>query len=153
MLCAQKRGDAVPKLYRDIVSGKSNNDKKAIFFGMKRATNLTWAFVGLPNCIPACLGLINELRRDNIAVPSEVDRFVTEFASTNQALNLRLTRVVISAPFNEVDWSTKGKETNRQIYRAVGNSEVGQMIAQYFPELCTRPTHGFDPFTSLTDKY
>ena len=62
MLCAQKRGDAVPKLYRDIVSGKLDNDKKAIFFGMKCAMNLTWVFVGLPNCIPVCLGLINELR-------------------------------------------------------------------------------------------
>jgi len=76
MLCAQKRGDAVPKIFRDLVEGKSTAEKRDTFLSIKRAMNLTWPFVGLPNSMPACLGLIDELRRDNITVLSEVDRFV-----------------------------------------------------------------------------
>ena len=39
--------------------------------------------------------------------------------------------------FGEFDYTTRGGETTAAIYRGVGNSEVRQMIQQYFPEMCT----------------
>lgn len=76
MLCAQRRGDAVPKLFRDLAKGKTVEDTKALFASFKLALNLTWAFSGLPQCIPACLGLVGELRELGISGPSQLDRYV-----------------------------------------------------------------------------
>ncbi|KAG6367685.1 hypothetical protein INS49_001880 [Diaporthe citri] len=113
MLCAQRRGDAVPKLFRDLAKGKTVEDTKALFASFKLALNLTWAFSGLPQCIPACLGLVGELRELGISGPSQLDR----------------------APLTDPSWLEKGQETNRAIYRAVGNAEVGQMVHEFFPEI------------------
>ncbi|KAH7020546.1 hypothetical protein EDB80DRAFT_882584 [Ilyonectria destructans] len=112
MLCAQRRGDAVPKLFHDLSKEKNKEEIKAMFLSLKHAINITWPFVGLPNCIPASLGLVNELREYGITVSSEVNRPL----------------------LNQADWLSKGHETSRAIYRAVGNSEVAQMMADYFPE-------------------
>ncbi|KAK7701848.1 hypothetical protein SLS64_009982 [Diaporthe eres] len=76
MLCAQRRGDAVPKLFRDLAKGKTVEDTKALFASFKLALNLTWAFSGLPQCIPACLGLVGELRELGISGPGQIDRYV-----------------------------------------------------------------------------
>lgn len=76
MLCAQRRGDAVPRLFRDLAKGKTVEDTKALFASFKLALNLTWAFSGLPQCIPACLGLVGELRQLGISGPSQIDRYV-----------------------------------------------------------------------------
>ncbi|KAH8656335.1 hypothetical protein BGZ61DRAFT_372580 [Ilyonectria robusta] len=112
VLCAQKRGDAVAGLFRDITRIQSDQRKKECFMSLRHGISLTWPFFGLPNSMPACLGLVNELRQDHITVPSQIDRSV-EIA----------------------DWLAKGYETNRAIYHAVGNAEVGNMIAEYFPEI------------------
>ncbi|KAH6999159.1 hypothetical protein BKA56DRAFT_608663 [Ilyonectria sp. MPI-CAGE-AT-0026] len=113
MLCAQRRGDAVPKLFRDLIENMDNGQIKTLFLSFRHAINLTWPFVGLPHCIPACLGLVNELQLRNITVTSQLDRPL----------------------LHESDWLSKGKETNQAIYRAVGNAEVGQMMGEFFPEL------------------
>lgn len=76
MLCAQRRGDAVPKLFRDLAKGKNMEETKALFASFKLALNLTWAFTGLPQSIPACLGLVGELRELGINGTSQVDRSV-----------------------------------------------------------------------------
>lgn len=74
MLCAQRRGDAVPKLFRDLSKEKNKGEIQAMFLLFKHAINITWPFVGLPNCVPASLGLVNELREYGIAVSSGIDR-------------------------------------------------------------------------------
>ncbi|KAK1840008.1 hypothetical protein CCHR01_17368 [Colletotrichum chrysophilum] len=62
MLCAQRRGDAVPKLFHDLAKVRDVEGTKILFASFKLALDLTWPFTGLPQCIPACLGLIGELR-------------------------------------------------------------------------------------------
>lgn len=79
MLCAQHRGDAVPKLFRDLAKGKTAEETKALFASFKLALNLTWGFSGLPQCIPACLGLVGELRELGISGPSQIDRYVQHY--------------------------------------------------------------------------
>lgn len=74
MLCAQRRGDAVPRLFRDLAKGKTIEETKALFESFKLSLNLTWAFSGLPQCIPACLGLVRELRQLEINITSHIDR-------------------------------------------------------------------------------
>lgn len=95
MLCAQRRGDAVPKLFRDLAKGKTVEDTKALFESFKLALNLTWAFSGLPQCIPACLGLVGELRELGISGPGQIDRYVWNSRRTAQSIwrSPRLTSV------------------------------------------------------------
>ncbi|KAK2770058.1 hypothetical protein CKAH01_04401 [Colletotrichum kahawae] len=62
MLCAQRRGDAVPKLFHDLAKGRDVEGTKMLFASFKLALNLTWPFTGLPQCVLACLGLIGELQ-------------------------------------------------------------------------------------------
>ncbi|CAI0642327.1 unnamed protein product [Colletotrichum noveboracense] len=62
MLCAQRRGDAVPKLFHDLAKARDVDETKMLFASFKLALDLTWPFTGLPQCVPACLGLIGELR-------------------------------------------------------------------------------------------
>lgn len=74
MLCAQRRGDAVPRLFGDLAKGKTTEETKALFESFKLALNLTWAFSGLPQCVPACLGLVDVLRELGINGTSQIDR-------------------------------------------------------------------------------
>ncbi|RSL39570.1 hypothetical protein CEP53_013962 [Fusarium sp. AF-6] len=113
ILCGQKRGDIVPLLFRDLVDGKSNDEHRSLFMLLRHGITVAWPFFGLPNAMPACLGLVNELRRADIAVSRELGRPL----------------------FGETDWLAKGLDTNQTIYRAAGNSEVGQMIGEFFPEI------------------
>ncbi|KAH6950286.1 hypothetical protein BKA56DRAFT_738791 [Ilyonectria sp. MPI-CAGE-AT-0026] len=113
ILCAQRRGDAVPKLFSDLVEGKEAEEVKSLFASFKHAITLTWPFIGLPHCIPACLGLAHELEIRNITVDSQLDR----------------------TGLHEADWSLKGIETHQAIYRGVGNSEVGRLMGGFFPEI------------------
>ncbi|KAF4843220.1 Cocaine esterase [Colletotrichum siamense] len=62
MLCAQRRGDAVPRLFHDLAKVRDVEGTKILFASFKLALDLTWPFTGLPQCVPACLGLIGELR-------------------------------------------------------------------------------------------
>lgn len=38
--------------------------------------------------------------------------------------------------FDNYDYTAAGKLSFKKVYRGVGNSEVGKMLDQYFPELC-----------------
>ncbi|KAM6529322.1 hypothetical protein FALCPG4_007461 [Fusarium falciforme] len=113
ILCGQKRGDIVPLLFRDLVSGKSDDEQRRLFMLLRHGITVAWPFFGLPSAMPACLGLVNELRRAEMVVAHGMER----------------------PSLGEVDWLAKGLETNKVIYRAAGNSEVGQMIGEFFPEI------------------
>lgn len=43
---------------------------------------------------------------------------------------------VTRAPVTDPGWLEKGQATNKAIYRAVGNAEVGYMVQEFFPEIC-----------------
>lgn len=94
MLCAQRRGDAVPKLFRDLAKNKTAEETKALFASLKLALNLTWAFSGLPQCIPACLGLVGELRELGISGPSHIDRYAQDSRrAAQQSILVDLVRI------------------------------------------------------------
>ncbi|KAJ5783022.1 hypothetical protein N7457_004796 [Penicillium paradoxum] len=113
MFCAQRRGDAVSALFRDATKDESDASVKEIFITVREALALVVPFVGFPSCMPAVFGLVNELRGrgiDQVPVQERVG-------------------------FDQNDYTTAGKAAFKQVYRGVGNSEVGKMLDQYFPEL------------------
>ncbi|KAB8268134.1 hypothetical protein BDV30DRAFT_230947 [Aspergillus minisclerotigenes] len=113
ILCAQGRGDAVVRLVQDITKGQTVEDVQALFPAVREAITIAVPFVGLPNCMPACFGLVNELKQWDI-----------EEVEGPRRANLR-----------DVDYTARGLETTGALYRGVGNSEVRTMVQQYFPEL------------------
>lgn len=38
--------------------------------------------------------------------------------------------------FEKFDYTTEGMTTFKKVYLGVGNSEVGEMLDHYFPEIC-----------------
>ncbi|KAJ0415085.1 hypothetical protein BJY00DRAFT_305137 [Aspergillus carlsbadensis] len=120
ILCAQARGDAVVQLFRSVTRHRSEQDAevKARFIAVREAITLAVPFVGLPNCMPACFGLVNEIKgrgfgdADGGGIPGP--------RRTN---------------FGDFDYTSHGEETVSRIYRGVGNSEVREMIQQFFPEM------------------
>ncbi|KAL3481305.1 hypothetical protein BJX99DRAFT_253608 [Aspergillus californicus] len=113
ILCAQQRGDAVVRLFRAVTEDKSDVEIGPIFAAVREAITIVVPFVGLPNCMPACFGLVSELR----------GRGIEEVPATRRP-NL-----------DQLDYTKHGAESVSRIYRGVGNSEVRNMIQQYFPEM------------------
>lgn len=63
MLCAQNRGDAVPLFFADVVKNATKQqDVNETFLALREAINVVFPFIGFLNCVPACLGLVNEAR-------------------------------------------------------------------------------------------
>ncbi|KAL5041107.1 hypothetical protein BDW71DRAFT_201640 [Aspergillus fruticulosus] len=113
ILCAQCRGDAVAHLVKDIPEGQTAEGVRTLFPAVREAITIAMPFVGLPNCMPACFGLVKELKQRGI---EEVEGPRREKLA-------------------DVDYTARGLETTGALYRGVGNSEVRTMIQQYFPEL------------------
>ncbi|RDH27571.1 hypothetical protein BDQ94DRAFT_184431 [Aspergillus welwitschiae] len=113
ILCAQCRGDVVARLVHDITSGWTKEEVRELFIAVREAITIAVPFVGLPNCMPACFGLVEELKQWEI-----------EKVEGPRRANL-----------GEVDYTARGLETTTSLYRGVGNSEVRTMVQQYFPEL------------------
>ncbi|PWY84382.1 hypothetical protein BO83DRAFT_423020 [Aspergillus eucalypticola CBS 122712] len=112
MLCAQRRGDTVSVLFRDATKNEAEAFVKETFIIVREALAIIVPFVGFPSCMPAVFGLVGELRSRGISqVPSQE----------------RLG-------FDKVDYTAEGRASFKRVYRGVGNSEVGQMLQQYFPE-------------------
>ncbi|EXK86388.1 hypothetical protein FOQG_09660 [Fusarium oxysporum f. sp. raphani 54005] len=89
---------------------------KETFLTVREAISLSAAFIGLPNTMPACFGVIAVLKKRGI---SEVT-----------------SRTSYKRPsFVDLDYITLGQKTQKSIYWGVGNSEVGKMIGQYLPDL------------------
>ncbi|KAL2846459.1 hypothetical protein BJY01DRAFT_247243 [Aspergillus pseudoustus] len=114
ILCAQARGDAVVQLFRSVTKQSSEEELKARFIAVREAVTIAVPFVGLPNTMPACFGLVNDLKGRGIPDGVEGSR---------------------RANLPDFDYTSHGAETVSRIYRGVGNSEVREMIQQYFPEM------------------
>ena len=81
MLCAQGRGDSVVRIFRDVAKDKSEEEVKRIFTAVREAVTLVTPFVGLPNCMPACFGLVNELKERGITEVPGPRRYVVVWAA------------------------------------------------------------------------
>ena len=69
MCCAMKRADLLPPLFQAFVQEEqtSSNLKPQtaateLFYGVRETINIIWPFVGVPQVIPACLGLAGYLQ-------------------------------------------------------------------------------------------
>lgn len=83
------------------------------------AITLVIPFVGLPNVMPAIFGLINELKSQGI------ESLFIDYDGTGDRGDIR-----------DQDYTAKGSQTSASIYRGVGNSDVQEMVRQYFPGIC-----------------
>ncbi|CZR55557.1 uncharacterized protein PAC_05445 [Phialocephala subalpina] len=113
MLCAQRRGDAVAPWFSDLVKTRGVEEAKNIFSIIREAIAVIYPFVGLPNCVPACLGLVGVLR--GLGIDFDEDRR--------------------RADVQQGDYLVKGLDTRKKIYRGVGNPEVHWMLQKYFPDM------------------
>lgn len=62
MLIGQGRGDTVARLFNDVTKEKSQAEAQEVFTIVREAVTLAVPFAGLPNCMPACFGLVGVLR-------------------------------------------------------------------------------------------
>lgn len=61
ILVGQRRGDAVSKLFRDVVNtGSSSDDPATLYASIREALTIVFPFVGLPHTVPALMGLAAE---------------------------------------------------------------------------------------------
>ncbi|KAJ3955695.1 hypothetical protein N0V92_007777 [Colletotrichum tropicale] len=89
MLCAQHRGDSLPKLFRDVTKEKDDEEVKALFATFRTALTLIWPFIGLPQCVPASLGLVGEMRERDIFMTDQMDRkTIYRTAANSEVMNM-----------------------------------------------------------------
>jgi hypothetical protein len=57
------RPDVVPKLFEEYIADETNEASiQHAFDQFKGVLMIVWPFVGIPWCVPACLGLMNALK-------------------------------------------------------------------------------------------
>lgn len=64
-----KRADLVPSLFQSMMETEEevdNNLKLDLFYAVRETFNLIWPFVGIPQVIPALLGIAGYLRSKGI---------------------------------------------------------------------------------------
>ncbi|KAI1610003.1 hypothetical protein EDD36DRAFT_498796 [Exophiala viscosa] len=120
VLCAQGRGDTVGSWIHDLTENEDKATAWAILKAVREAITVTYPFIGLPNCVPACFGVIGVMRDLGFEPDGERRR-----ADIQHPLTLE-----------------QGLDTRRQIYRGVGNPEVHWMLKNYFPDM----TYATDTF-------
>lgn len=70
MCCAMKRADLVPPLFLTQLEDQDGGSKEEVlhlFNTFRETINIIWAFVGVPQIVPACLGLAGYLKSRGIA--------------------------------------------------------------------------------------
>lgn len=77
ILCALRRADAVPGLFRQVTSDFSKEDTKKAFEQVREAITIIFPFIGLPNTIPALLGMTPYIKERGIEVSKETARPAT----------------------------------------------------------------------------
>ena len=56
------RPDIVPRIFELGINGKDEDSIKTLLNQLKGVLMASWAFVGIPWCVLACLGLLNALK-------------------------------------------------------------------------------------------
>jgi hypothetical protein len=73
-LIAQRRADLVALLFQDVIRDLSKDDALKVFAKIREGINVIVAFLGIPNCVPACFGLVAELHARGIEAPEPTHR-------------------------------------------------------------------------------
>ena len=82
---------------------------------LREAITITFPYLGMPTCIPACYGMIGVVQRKGRA-----------YASTKALRKTTITE----------DDVRKGSELRAKIYSGVGNSDIFGLMEEYFTDLC-----------------
>ncbi|KAH8597493.1 hypothetical protein B0O99DRAFT_77530 [Bisporella sp. PMI_857] len=117
--CAVGRADVVGQLFDHLTTDSTEEKSEEMFLRLREAITIIFPYLGLPNCMPACYGMIGVVQRKG-----------NGFASTKK---LRKHTV------DEED-ARKGAELRAQIYKGVGNSEIFDLMKIYFSDLYTCST-------------
>ncbi|KIW90513.1 uncharacterized protein Z519_09160 [Cladophialophora bantiana CBS 173.52] len=116
MCCAMKRADLVPRLFlcltKTVHEPNSADTISKHFWELREAINIIWPFVGVPQVIPACLGVAGYFESKGIMALSP---------------EKTLTRHGIRPEDADLGWQTR-----KEIYKASANSEVFRMLSTYF---------------------
>ena len=84
-----KRGDLVPRLFQDAFdsdSDRTNDDQVEVLLARLRETiNIIWPFVGVPQVVPACLGLAGWFFRNDVGGHSTTTTTTTTTEPTTAA--------------------------------------------------------------------
>ncbi|KAL2826743.1 hypothetical protein BJY01DRAFT_255909 [Aspergillus pseudoustus] len=111
-----RRGDFVPRLFEEYIVMKLDSDTvKSVFYLMRESIMASYAFVGVPWVVPACLGIVDVLQR----------RSLEDIAKENFR----------SDPLDVDSLLITGKEVVSNTYRGVNNDEVRDMLSIAFPEM------------------
>jgi hypothetical protein len=81
MLCGQRRGDLVSKLFNQLSFDLPDRDTLSLFLSIREALGLISCFVGLPNIMPAVFGLVGEMDSRNIEVPHNSMRYLLQISN------------------------------------------------------------------------
>lgn len=147
MCCAIHRADLVPELFSAVLKGQdalSETETTELFQTVQETINFIWPFVGVPQVIPACLDLAGYIRSKGL-VRLETNRlrsvsrvlywnfYFLDFGVYHALNPIELTN--ISTP-NRSDLGPEdvqlGSETRKAIYKASANSEVFEMLSNYY---------------------
>jgi hypothetical protein len=110
-----------------------------IFYTIRECIMAIWAFVGLPWCIPACLGCVAVLERKGLAhVGNRTIRQVSPTGPNRNDQRPPKMLMLFTRPQNNLDMEKlleRGREVNAKTYERVNNSEVRSMMTSGFSEL------------------
>ncbi|CAK7203397.1 hypothetical protein SEUCBS139899_006130 [Sporothrix eucalyptigena] len=116
MCCAMKRADLLPALFASVLRDQdvptSETATLDLFYRTRETINIIWPFVGVPQIIPAALGLAGYLQSRNVSLKTNRRR-----------------------PDVNADDVALGKVTRVDIYKASANSEVFSMLDTYHGDL------------------
>ncbi|KAH7341222.1 hypothetical protein BKA66DRAFT_434598 [Pyrenochaeta sp. MPI-SDFR-AT-0127] len=117
--CATGRADVVGQFFDHLTSESTERESEAMFLRLREAITITFPYLGLPSCMPACYGMIGVVQRKG-----------KQFASVRK---LRKDTV-------DSEDARKGAELRAQIYNGVGNSDIFDLMKIYFSDLYTCST-------------
>ncbi|KAH8698728.1 hypothetical protein BGW36DRAFT_426420 [Talaromyces proteolyticus] len=108
------RADIVGKFFDDVTTEYTPEKSEALFLRIREAISIIFPYVGIPQCIPACYGMIGVVQRKG-----------QEYASQKKLRSPRVTEEDVQ----------RGQELRQRIYSGVGNSEIFKLMDVYFTEL------------------
>jgi hypothetical protein len=79
MFCAQRRGDLVGPWFQDLIANEKSVDPREVFKIIREAIAVAYPFIGLPNCVPACFGLVGVLRELGIDINEDRRRLLKSY--------------------------------------------------------------------------
>ncbi|KAF5250381.1 hypothetical protein FANTH_4414 [Fusarium anthophilum] len=113
------RADVVGRFFDDITAGATPEVSQKRFLIIREAITISFPYIGMPSCMPACYGMIGVVQRKG-----------SEFASRQILRSRTITKEDVG----------KGEELRARIYKGVGNSEIFALMDTYFTDLFTCST-------------